>query len=95
MMWVTRKAIKAERHRHAHRRRVAQLYRVTYRNGRTQLIPADKYGPNGDCWLFVLNGIENLISKKDVESVMLADIPEPEWPEEPPEEPTPPFGFGT
>jgi hypothetical protein len=57
---------------------VATLYRVTYRDGRTQEVPADKYGSNGDYWLFVLDGKENLISKKDVESIMLADMPKPE-----------------
>jgi hypothetical protein len=71
------------------------MYRVSYRNGRTQLVPADKYQSNGDYWLFVINGDENLIAKRDVESIMLAELPEPEWPEEPPEEPRTRFGFGT
>ncbi len=56
-------------------------YRVTYRNGRTQIVPADSFGSNGDYWLFTRNGVENLISKQDVESVMEADIPEPSMPE--------------
>jgi hypothetical protein len=54
---------------------------VTYRNGGTQIVPADTFGSNGDYWLFTRNGVENLISKKDVMSVMEADIPEPEMPE--------------
>lgn len=56
-------------------------YRVTYRDGRTQTVPADKFGSNGDYWLFTRNGVEGLIAKKDVESVMEADIPEPTMPE--------------
>jgi hypothetical protein len=78
---------------HTHRRRVAKLYRVTYRDGRTQLIPADKYGPYGEYFVFTLNGEENSIARNDVESVMLADIPEPEDPAEPPEPPKRPIGF--
>jgi hypothetical protein len=56
-------------------------YRVIYRDGRTQAISADSFGSNGDYWLFTRNGIESLIAKKDVESVMDADIPEPRMPE--------------
>jgi hypothetical protein len=52
-------------------------YRGIYRDGRSQTVPADKFGSNGDYWLFTRNGVENLISKKDVESVMEADIPRP------------------
>ena len=56
-------------------------YRVTYRDGRTHVVSADKFGSNGDYWLFTRNGVESLISKKDVESIMEADIPAPTMPQ--------------
>lgn len=73
---------------------MAKLYRVTYRDGRTQLISADRYGPYGGNFVFTLDGEENIIARQNVESVMLADIPEPEDPEEPSELLKRPFGFG-
>jgi hypothetical protein len=73
---------------------VVKLYRVTYRDGRSRLVPADKYGPYGDCFVFTFDGEESSIARRDVESVMLAAIPGPGDPEEPPEPPRRPFGFG-
>ncbi len=69
-------------------------YRVTYRNGRTHVIAADKYGPYGENFVFTLGGEEiAIIARSDVESVVRANIPEAELPEEP-VEPARPFGFG-
>jgi len=78
----------------SYRQRVAKLYRVTYRDGRTQLILADKYGPYGEYFVFTLDGEESSIARRDVVSVMLAAIPEPEDPVGPPEPPKRPIGFG-
>lgn len=69
---------------------MAKVYRVSYRDGRTQLVPADKYG---EYFVFTLSGEENSIARWDIESVMLAEIPEPAYPEEPPEPPKRPVGF--
>ncbi len=69
-------------------------YRVTYRDGRTHVVTADKYGPYGENFVFTLGGEEiAIITRSDVESVMLAEIPEAELPEEPVEAARP-FGFG-
>ena len=69
-------------------------FRVTYRDGRTHVITADKYGPYGDNFIFPLGRDEiAIIARIDVESVVRADIPEPELPEEPVESARP-FGFG-
>lgn len=72
---------------------MAKLYRVAYHGGRTQLIPADKFGPYGDNFVFTLDGEESIIARADVESVMLANIPPADEPEDPGPE-KPPFGFG-
>jgi hypothetical protein len=69
-------------------------FRVTYRDGRTHVITADKYGPYGDNLVFTLGNDEiAIIARSDVESVVRAEIPEAEVPEEP-VPPARPFGFG-
>lgn len=69
-------------------------FRVTYCDGRTHVVTADKYGPYGDNYVFTLDGVEiAIITRSDVESVMLVDIPEAEMPPEP-VFPARPFGFG-
>ena len=58
---------------------MATEWRVTYKNGRTQIITAEKYGPVGDNHVFESDGVDiAVIDRKDVESVMRADIPGPE-----------------
>jgi len=69
-------------------------FRVTYRDGRTHVIEADKYGPYGENFVFMLDGEEiAIIARSDVESVVRTSIPEAEFPEEP-VQPARPFGFG-
>jgi hypothetical protein len=56
-------------------------FTVTYRDGRTHVVTADKYGPYGENLVFTLGGEEiAIIARSDVESVMLAAIPEAELP---------------
>jgi hypothetical protein len=69
-------------------------FRVTYRDGRTHVITADKYGPYGENFVFTLDGAEiAMITRIDVESIVRTEVPEAELPEEP-AEPARPFGFG-
>ena len=70
----------------------AILFRVTYRDGGTEIIEADRWDPAGNAYVFTRNGVETVIAKASVESFMFADIPEPEPPPEPPK---PPFGFSS
>jgi hypothetical protein len=48
---------------------VARLDRVTYRDGRTQLILTDKYIPYGDNFVFTLDREESIIAKAGAESI--------------------------
>ncbi len=60
---------------------MATEWKVRYKNGRVQTITADKYGPVGDNHVFESDGVDiAVIDRKDVESVMRADIPDPETP---------------
>jgi hypothetical protein len=69
-------------------------FRVTYRDGRTHVVTADKYGPYGENFVFTLDGEEiAIIARTDVESVVHTNIPEAELPEEPVQAARP-FGFG-
>ena len=68
-------------------------FRVTYRDGGTEVIEADRWDPAGDNYVFNRGGAETVIARASVESFMFANIPEPEGPPEPPAEPKPPFGF--
>jgi hypothetical protein len=66
-------------------------YRVIYHDGRTHIITAERFGPYGENYVFERDGKDAaIIPRAIVESVMVADIPEPDYPEEPPK---PPFGF--
>jgi hypothetical protein len=67
-------------------------WRITYRDGGTEVIEADRWDPAGDNYVFNLGGVETIIARAAVESFMFDDIPEPE---EPPAQPKPPFGFGS
>jgi hypothetical protein len=70
-------------------------FRVTYRDGGTEVIEADRWDPAGDNYVFNRGGVETVIARASVESFMFADVPESEPPPEPPAEPKPPFGFGS
>lgn len=57
---------------------MATEWKVRYKNGRVQEITADKYGPVGDNHVFEADGVDiAVIDRKDVESVMRADVPDP------------------
>lgn len=56
---------------------MTQEYRVTYRDRRKQFVTADSCAPHQEYWMFTLNGVETFISRQDVESVLLAETPEP------------------
>jgi hypothetical protein len=56
---------------------MAQLT-VRYHDNRTQMVPADKYGSQGDYWRFTRDGEEvALIAKKSVESITAEGVPDP------------------
>lgn len=51
-------------------------WKVQYRDGRERVITAEKYGPYGDNHVFESDsGLIAVIDRKDVESVMRADVP--------------------
>jgi hypothetical protein len=67
-------------------------WRITYRDGGTEVIEAHRWDPAGHNYVFNLDGVENaIIARAAVESFMFDNIPEPE---EPPVQPKRPFGFG-
>jgi hypothetical protein len=69
-------------------------FRVTYRDGRTHVVTADKYGPYGENFVFTRGGEEiAIIARSNVENVVRSDIPEAELPAEP-AQPSRPFGSG-
>lgn len=52
-------------------------YKVTYKDGRTRIVPADSYGRYGSTYSFSRNGKDILtIDSVDVESVGEADLPD-------------------
>jgi hypothetical protein len=72
---------------------VAQVYRVSYLDGRKQLVPADRYCMCGEYFVFTLFGFESCITRAIIESVMLAVYPEPEDPVPPTMPSKRPVGF--
>lgn len=61
---------------------MATDWKVRYKDGRVQIITADKYGPYGDNHIFESNSVGHVavIDRKDVESVTRADVPDPAKP---------------
>jgi hypothetical protein len=60
---------------------VATEWKVRYKDGRLQRIPAVSYTPAGENHIFEDNGeIVAVIDRKEVEGVTRADIPDPETP---------------
>ncbi len=57
-------------------------FKVRYKGGRSHVITADKYGAHGDFFVFTRDAKDIFsVALKEVESVGLADIPDPEHPE--------------
>lgn len=58
---------------------MATEWKVRYKDGREQVITAEKYGPHGNNHVFSDADSTNIavIDREDVESVMRADVPSP------------------
>ena len=57
-------------------------YKIRYKDTRTQEVAAAKYVEHGDSFVFVRGGKDVFsVSRKQIESVGLADIPDPDYPD--------------